>query len=151
MCDDAFITVRAVQNLLAGRCFAFNGDERVMGFTSPPWAVLLIVPRKIASDPFFTPMLLNAFVAMFGAWLLVYRTGSNRALALLAAVLLAFSRAFVDFSTSGLENSLIYAMLGLFAIEVFRERPRLDRLGLWASLLWATRMDSVLIGAPCIV
>lgn len=39
MCDDAFITMRAVDNLIHGRGFVYNAGERVLGFTNPLWAL----------------------------------------------------------------------------------------------------------------
>ena len=40
-CDDAFITFRAVDQLLAGHGPVFNAGERVQVFTHPLWFLLL--------------------------------------------------------------------------------------------------------------
>ncbi|MBN97985.1 MAG: hypothetical protein CME16_01875, partial [Gemmatimonadetes bacterium] len=39
--DDAFITLRYAQNLASGDGLVFNLGERVEGFTSPLWTLLL--------------------------------------------------------------------------------------------------------------
>ena len=39
--DDAFISLRYAANLLAGHGLVFNPGERVEGFTSPLWTLLL--------------------------------------------------------------------------------------------------------------
>jgi hypothetical protein len=41
ICDDSFITLRYAQNLAEGHGLVFNLNERVEGFTSPLWTILL--------------------------------------------------------------------------------------------------------------
>jgi len=61
------------------------------------------------------------------------------------------SQAFVDYSTSGLENPLSYLLLVLLAETATRDRPRPFRVVLLGSLLYLNRMDLALLVAPVIL
>ena len=68
------------------------------------------------------------------------------------------ARAFVDYSTSGLENPLSNLLLVAFVALLFRSsearvtsRARLTRVGMVASLLYLARPDNVLLVAPALV
>jgi arabinofuranosyltransferase len=71
------------------------------------------------------------------------------------AGLLLFSHAFVDFSTSGLENPLscllLVALVALFLNEHVDRRRWLTGLWLLASLLYLTRPDDVLLALPVVL
>jgi len=150
MCDDAFITVRAVDNLFHGHYFAYNADERVQAFTNPLWALMLVVPVGLFGAPFWGPVLTGIVVSGITVALLVGKVATNRTIGTLAILLLCFSRSFVDFSTSGLENPLTNLLLVLLSIELFRERVRLGILGFYASLAFVNRMDTLLLTLPII-
>src|SRR5512133_1044314 len=144
--DDAFITMRAVDHLVHGRGFVYNAGERVLGFTNPLWALLLTVPYVLVQDPYFTPILASVAVSgLFGA-LLVFRAARDYRVGALVLVAVCFSRSFVDFSTSGLENPLTHLLLGLFFLEFLNSEQRSPmRLTLFASLLIVNRFDTVLM------
>lgn len=149
--DDAYFTFRTVENTVAGEGLRFNILERVQAYTHPLWMLCLVVPRGLGLSCFWSAMLLSfAFTAALGLLLARARPAGIGALPLL---LLASSKAFVDFSTSGLENPLGHLLLVLFCLMWVggaMERPRVWPLGLVASLMICNRMDTVLLVGPAL-
>jgi arabinofuranosyltransferase len=150
MCDDAFITLRAVDNLVNGRGFVFNVGERVQGFTNPLWALLVAIPYSISKEPFVTTVMMGVgFSTLFGA-LLVFGAPDRR-VGSLVLFLLCFSKAFIDFSTSGLENPMSHVLLIGLAAAFFAERQSMLLVSLLASLCWVNRFDSIMMAAPMVL
>jgi len=150
--DDGFITMRAVDHLLEGRGFVYNAGERVLGFTNPLWALLLAVPYLFVRDPYWAPVIASIAVAGVTAFYIAFRSAKDCRVGALVLMALTFSRSFVDFSTSGLENPLSHLLLVLFYVEFFRkEGSSLGRLSLFAALLLINRFDLVPLYLPPLV
>src|SRR5262245_9920784 len=109
-CDDAFITFRVVEQLLAGNGPVYNIGERVQVFTHPLW--LLVLSGWAAAGGSLHPgaMALSLVVFAAGVAALVWAF-RDRPLTL-AIVLVAFlcSRAAMDYATSGLETPASFAL-----------------------------------------
>lgn len=150
--DDAFITMRAVDHLFHGRGFVYNAGERVLGFTNPLWALLLTVPYTFIRDPYFAPIVGSVVVSALFGMLLVFRSGKDYRVGALVLIALCFSRSFVDFSTSGLENPLTHLLLALFCIEFLKgEGFSLLRFTFIASLAVVNRFDTLPLLVPALV
>ncbi|NCB37545.1 MAG: hypothetical protein EOM80_02140 [Erysipelotrichia bacterium] len=107
VCDDAFIIFRSIEQLFAGNGPNWNPHERVQAYTSPLWFWVLAAMRVFSADHFFNVIMVS-FVAFLIFFMLLYRyfgAGSSLATFLLVA---AGSSAFIDFTTSGLENAIAY-------------------------------------------
>lgn len=153
LCDDAYITYRTVDNLVNGYGPVWNTDERVQGFTNPLWMLLLSLFHLFSGEVFFTAHLLQIVLSLATALILVYKVSLTRFHASAALTALILSKAFVDFSSSGLENALIHLTLVSFYAVYFGRRTsrRLLYLSLLASAGMLTRMDtSLLIIVPLI-
>lgn len=149
--DDALITLRSVLNVTHGFGLTFNIAERVQTFTHPLWMMLLTGAYLIAGNVYIATFALSISTSVLVFWIALRRAASPAQMAIVAVVLLC-SRAFVDFSTSGLENPLANLLLAVFALAAAgRARPPLLRLWLLASLLYLTRPDDVLLVAPALV
>ncbi len=152
--DDAEITLRTVLNVTHGFGLTFNVAERVQTYTHPLWMGLLTLGYLVIGNVYVTMFAAGMICSGLAFWLVVRRAASSFQ-AIAAAVVLLFSLAFVDFSTSGLENPLAnLLLLGLVAVLVntTMDRPRwLMLLCTIASLLYLTRPDAVLIVAPLLV
>jgi arabinofuranosyltransferase len=153
--DDALITLRTVLNVTHGFGLRFNIDERVQTFTHPLWLAVVTAAYYVTSNVYFAAFLSSVLLAVYAFWTAVNRAATTWQAAAVVVVLL-FSRAFVDFSTSGLENPLSYVLLAWFVVTFLRthepqpDRPRrlVARLWLIASLLYLTRPDDVVLVAP---
>jgi len=150
LCDDAYLTLRTVDQFLHGNGLRWNAAERVQAYTHPLWMFALAAASAVTREMFLTPMLLGVAVSTAAAALLAFGVARTAAGGAIALLLLAFSRAWVDYATSGLENPLSHLLLFAFAAEFLREpRPRrLLRLSLLASLAATNRLDSALLFAP---
>jgi hypothetical protein len=113
--DDAFIALRAVHNFASGNGLVSNPGERVQGFTSPFWTLLLALPYTLTREPYFSTLGLSVLVSAGAVGWLAFRASSSAAVGALAVSILAMSRAFTDYSTSGLENPLTHLLLVVFA------------------------------------
>jgi arabinofuranosyltransferase len=150
--DDAYITFRVVDNFVNGYGLTFNPDERVQAYTHPLWTLLLSVLYAVTSDLFFTTLIVSyAFCALAIAVALRHLGEIWRGAVFLG--LLLSSKAFVDYTSSGLEYPLSYLLLVLFycrffAVTTDRTAPPLRDLvwlGLIASLAFLNRSDSILL------
>lgn len=159
MSDDALITLRTVLNVTHGFGLRFNILERVQTYTHPLWLGVVTAAYYLTSNVYFAAFASSILLSAIAFWLGVTRAASAWQAAVVVVILL-FSRAFVDFSTSGLENPLSYVLLAAFvgifvSVEENPERrsPRraLTLLWLTTSLLYLTRPDDVLLVAPLLV
>lgn len=151
--DDAYITLRVVDNTLRGFGPRWNVAERVQVFTHPLWFLLLTLALAVVRQPFYAA-LAAGFAASLATVGIVARRFAARDLWVASGLVaaLALSRAFVDFSTSGLENPLTHLLLAIFALVAIDEGPWSDRrlacASCLAGLLTLNRMDAVLLAAP---
>ena len=153
--DDALITLRTALNLANGWGPGFNVTEAVQAYTHPLW-FLLWVGIGTFTDQWILGILV-ASVALTGlaVGLLVWRA-ETVARVILATGLLVLSNAFVEYATSGLENPLAYALIGLLMALTLGPGPGTGRsalawaaaLGLGVGALILTRYDlALLLGA----
>lgn len=149
--DDAAITLRTVLNVTHGFGLTFNIAERVQTYTHPLWMGLLTIGYLLSGNVYVTTFAAAMICSIVAFWMVVTRAGSPIQ-AVAAAIVLLFSGAFVDFSTSGLENPLSNLLLVAF-VAVFLNNP-MDR-GRWLTAVWGlgaflylTRPDAVLIVVP---
>lgn len=152
VCDDAFITLRTVDNFVEGYGLRWNVAERVQSFTHPLWMMLLVPLHALFREPLIT-LLVPAFAAsLSAAALIAFGPGQLRRSAAVALVAAVGSRAFVDYSTSGLEDPLTHLLLIGLILTVGERGPGSERrlllAGLLAGLCVLNRMDTLLLLAP---
>jgi arabinofuranosyltransferase len=151
--DDAFITYRCVNNLVQGHGFGFNADERVQAFTHPLWA-LLHVPIQAFSDNIYYPAIFFSMLVSMLVMLLVWRLPLPGFQKLLLAAAMILSKAYIDFSSSGLENPLSHLLaLGFFAcwISDLETKRKILLISLIAGLSVFNRMDTLLLYLPALL
>lgn len=146
--EDAFITLRHVENFINGDGPVFNVNERVEGYSHPLWFAILSLFRWMGMSPkasVILPGLFFSFAALYILFFGIHFPGSKKDLPGLnpAAVILIGTSAFIDFGTSGLETSLSYFFIVVFAKFLAEERWKSQpaKLGLIVSLLVLTRPD----------
>ncbi len=153
-CDDTFITLRYVENYLAGEGFVYNAGEYVEGYTHFLWLVLLTFAGLLGVDPLDASLALGlaslaGVLAVFSV--ISYKLNARR-LALFVpftALALAANHDFVVWATGGLETMfLTFLFAAAFYIYFFSGRARRLRLfGTGALLILAalTRPDAALV------
>lgn len=152
--DDALITFRTVENWVNGHGLRWNVDERVQTFTHPLWLFLVAAVRAAGGDLFYAVIALSVTLSALAAAILVATTNRGPLTAAALLLLLASSRAFVDYSTSGLESPLTHLLLaGLAFCWLRTEDPhrRCLRCALLVGLLLTNRMDLLWISLPVLL
>ena len=151
--EDAFITFRAVDNLLAGHGPVWNIGERVQVYTHPLWYLLLSIGTALTGSSFYVSLLLSWLCLVGIAWIIsrLIRTQMQNQWGWLAVAILAVSRAFTDYSSSGLENPLVHLLMCLYVWFWLSERPLQQRFfttSLIYGLVYITRPDGIFLLTP---
>lgn len=154
-CDDAFISYRYAQNLVAGDGLVFNVGEAVEGYSNFLWTLLLAAAQLLGVSPEQSSVALG--LLSYAAILGVLGWGSARAAgdgAWLPVGALCYAGVLHGriFATSGLETSLFTALLtgGALALVEARGQRGYALAGLLAALGLLTRPEGgllVLVGA----
>ncbi|WP_445167592.1 flagellar motor control protein ZomB [Mycolicibacterium sp. Dal123E01] len=140
--DDGLIVLRTVRNLLAGNGAVFNAGERVESNTSTLWTFLnyfgALVGGPVRLE--YVALTLALVLSVAGVVLVMIGTArlfapglqGRRALLLPAGALVYIAIPPArDFATSGLENGLVLAWIGLlwWMMVAWSQEPRLQRSG----------------------
>lgn len=149
--DDAYIPIRTVDNLLNGYGLRWNIDERVQVFTDPFWTFLTAACYAVTHEIFITTIVLCIVTSLCAVGVLIKLGSASAAAAIVSLVALISSKAFVDYTTSGLENPLNYLLVGLFSVILLRgpvTRRTFNYLILLYALVGFNRLDLLLLLLP---
>lgn len=150
--EDAFITFRVIDNALNGYGLRWNIDERVQVYTHPLWFALQLPLVGFFQDPYYVSLGLSFFCFVLAMVILGASAPRPHWSALLALMALLWSRAFIDYASSGLENPLLYALLALFSWLWLMPENNLQRRTVFlfacTSMLVLTRPDAMVFVLP---
>lgn len=146
--EDAFITLRYVENFLDGMGPVFNAGERVEGYTHPLWFAIVSFFRWLglsAKGSVILPGLAASFSALYILFFRIRFAGvpDSGTQLNLGAVILVGTSSFIDFGTSGLETPLSYLLLVVYAKFIAENKWKTQpaSMGLLLALLVLTRPD----------
>ncbi len=151
--DDALITLRTALNITHGWGPGYNATESVQAYTHPLWFLLWVWVGSWTNQWVLGVLTLSLVAVLVAVAILVWRTRSLGRLAVLVALIL-LSNAFIDFTSSGLENPLAFLSVAvLFALSLDKKNAldarRMILLGLTTAAVFLTRFDlAVLIVIP---
>ncbi len=129
--DDAYISFRYAQNLVAGQGLVFNAGERVEGYSNFLWIMMLAVFMRLGLDPSPVAIGLGAILGVATLWL-VYLFAklaslSDSPVPILAVFCLAVDGSFSLWAVSGMETPmfafLVLAAMTAYVWEWNEERP----------------------------
>ncbi len=149
--DDAFITLRTVDNFINGYGLVWNIGEKVQTYTHPLWMLVLSGVYFFTHEAFFTTITVSILLSLTVIYSLVVKNSKHLQISLLISSLLIGSQAFIDYSTSGLENPLTHLLIVLFAVIYFSTLATSKKaiwLSLLASLAMVNRLDTCLLFIP---
>ena len=149
--DDAFITFRTVDNALHGDGLRWNPAERVQTYTHPLWMFLLLATTALAGNPYLGSLGLSFLLSACAVVLLLRAAHGRTWPSVFALISVTWSSAFVDYSTSGLENALSHALLAWLLTECANPADRRRgaiRRGTIVSLIGTTRLDLLVLAGP---
>jgi arabinofuranosyltransferase len=157
ICDDAFITFRVADNVLSGFGPRWNVDERVQAYSNPLWLLLFLPVYAVVGSPYVAAVML-AVLCTTAALLLFARGASSSQLVTLGMAVCMTSKAFIDYSTSGLENPASYALLaalagciGSYPASAGQPHFHLFFIALICGLLALNRLDGVILALPTLL
>ena len=151
--DDAHIILRTIDNFYHGYGLRWNPAERVQAFTCPLWTLLLSVFYFITGEGYYTTIVVSLAVSLYTVYYVGARAARTVQGAVLGTAVLLLSRAFIDYSTSGLENPLTHLLIAVYCVVAARAAAdksvrSFRRASLIFALLIINRMDTVLLLGP---
>lgn len=152
--DDAYITFRTVDNFVHGYGLTWNPAERVQAYTHPLWMFLLSAFYFFTREIYYTSLSFSMGVSLLAVFFFSLKIPRSTGATLFGSTALLFSRAFIDYSTSGLENPLTHLLLVLFFWIYLQNKSDLKTLfilSLLAALGAFNRLDVILIYLPPLV
>ncbi|TGN03076.1 hypothetical protein [Leptospira dzoumogneensis] len=146
--DDSFISFRVLDHFVNGFGLRWNVAERVQAFTNP-LLILLLSPFYYMYQNIVFWSFFSSFVWGLSAFYFLRKISVSKVSFWLGFGFLLSSRSFVDYSYSGLENSLNYLIEAIFFYLYFKKEeegdPKLPGLVFLASLGIVSRIDFILI------
>jgi arabinofuranosyltransferase len=152
--DDAYITLRMVDNLYHGFGLTWNSGERVMASTHPLWMLVIASTYFAVENPYYLLIILSLAISLFAVYLMIAKLSVTSLNSILGLLLLISSKAVIDYSTSGLENPLTNLIFIIFIIILLNNRKGVNQfllLSLVASLGVLNRYDTILLFLPALI
>ena len=152
--DDALITLRTALNLSHGWGPGFNATESVQAYTHPLWFLLWLGVGTSTGQWIGAIFALSVTFSVLACVVVFWACGSVLRVTV-TLVALVSSSAFIEYSSSGLENPLAYLLVALTVVQSRRvftsSNVRILLFGLTVAGVLLTRLDLVLlIAIPCV-
>jgi len=153
--DDAYITFRTVDNFVNGYGLTWNTSERVETYSNPLWMFLVTIPYFFTDEFYYTSIILSITVSVIAVLIFTFKISKTILGAILGITIFIFSKPFIDYSTSGLENPLTHLILGIFLMVYIKSMKRFSVKTLFLlSIITAfgaiNRLDTVVFFLPCL-
>ncbi len=156
--EDAYITMRTVDNFVNGYGLRWNIRERVQTFTHPLWLIMITAIYVFTREAFYSLIFLSFAVSIAAFYAVVVHFKKHSIGTLVTLTILIFSKAFIDFSSSGLENPATHLLLAVFLLLFlegtdgdFSSGKTVFLLSLLAGLATLNRMDTILFYLPALL
>ncbi|GAB4393724.1 MAG: hypothetical protein Tsb005_13190 [Gammaproteobacteria bacterium] len=155
--DDSFITLRESINFTHGLGISWYPGIRIQAFTHPAWFLLLSTMHYITQEYYYSTLIMS-FVLTFGAISLLYKHAlchNARLVICCSLLLLLTSKAFIDYTSSGLENPLSYFLCAVMLLAVLNNTESIANKQMWlfyisSALLVLNRLDYILLIMPSV-
>ena len=153
--DDAYHAYIMAKNLVDGNGFVYNVGQRATASSCPLFTLVVAFGYLIFRNMFFVSLLINIVFSALAYKILVWDFAKTKRQVIFCFAVLAGSVSFVSYTTSGLENSMLFFLAACFlrlyfSSEVYSGKKMLI-LALLVALIAMTRMDAVLLFAPMAV
>ncbi len=150
ICDDAYITFRTVDNFVNGYGLTWNPGERVQAYTHPLWMFLVSILYFFTNEAFLTSFVLTLLLSFSAVYFGIIKNADNRFNTVFGMIILIFSKAFIDYTSSGLENPLTFLLMAIFVYIFFKYQG--GKKMFWLSIITAlgmlTRLDNAIFFLP---
>ena len=153
--DDAYHAYIMAKNLVEGNGFVYNAGERATASTCPLFTLVIACGYFVFRNMFLVSLLI-CIIFSTAAYVIVLRNFcKTRWQVMIAFCTLVGSMSFISYTTSGLENCMLFFLAALFLKYYFADRlygaRKMFILAILISLIAMTRMDAVLMFIPMIL
>ena len=150
--DDSYHAYIMAKNLVDGNGFVYNIGQRATATTCPLYTLVVAAGYFVIRDMFFVSLLINIVFSSIAFKILVWDFCKTKRQIIACLFVLIGSVSFVSYTTSGLENSMLF-LLGACYAKVYFSAERFGAkkmfiLAILVALIAMTRMDAALIFAP---
>ena len=153
--DDAYHAYIMAKNLVEGNGFVYNIGERATASSCPLFTLVIACGYLVFRNMFLVSLLICVLFSTFAYVIVLKSFCHNTRQVILAFMSLIGSMSFVSYTTSGLENCMLFFLTALFMKYYFKDSrydgKKLFILALLISLIAMTRMDAVLMFIPMIL
>ena len=153
--DDAYHSYVMAKHLADGKGLVYSTGYRTTASTCPLLTLFQAAVFLFTGSADICGLLLGLLFSGAAAWILFFRICTKPVMVFCSLGLLVSSRCFMSFTTSGLENSLLFFLGAVFFALYFRHglfgKRQLLVLAVLMSLLAMSRTDSVLVFVPMAV
>ncbi len=153
--DDAYHAYVMAKHLVEGNGFVYNIGERASASSCPLFTLIIACGYFIFRNMFLVSLLICIIFSSLAAHIVLYDFCRTKKQVIYISILLLGSVSFVSYTTSGLENSLLFFLAALFYRSYYSRESytakRLLYMGFLVSLIAMTRMDAVLMFVPAIL
>ena len=153
ICDDAYHAFIMARNLVEGKGFVYNIGERVNASTCPFYTLIVALFYAISGNMYMSGTISCILLSAAAIGILLFCVCKRKPF-LIACVgmVMLFNRSFISYTTSGLENAMLFFLAALFCLMLFGNKKykmgKLIGMALTVGITAGTRMDSVLIYVP---
>ena len=153
--DDSYHAYIMAKNLVDGNGFVYNVGQRATASTCPLFTLVVAAGYFVIRDMFFVSLLINIVFSALAFNILLKGYCRTKRQIIFCLLVLIGSASFVSYTTSGLENSMLF-FLGACFLKIYLSHERYDTknmllLAFLVSLVAMTRMDAVLLFVPMAV
>jgi len=153
--DDAYHAYVMAKNLVLGDGFVYNVGERASATSCPLFTLIIAFGYFFIRKMFVVSLLICILFSGLAYKILCHDFCRTKKQVFLAFIILLGSFIFISYTTSGLENCLLYFLSALFLKYYFKTETYNGRtlfiMAILISLIAMTRMDSVLMFIPMII
>ena len=153
--DDAYHAYIMAKNLVEGNGFVYNVGQRATASSCPLFTLVVALGYFVIRDMFFVSLLINIVFSALAYKILVWNFAKTKNQVIFCFAVLVSSISFVSYTTSGLENSMLFFLAACFLKVYFSselyDSKKMLLLAILVALIAMTRMDAVLLFAPMAV
>jgi len=153
--DDSYHAYAMAKNLVDGNGFVYNIGERASASSCPLFTLVIAFGYFFIRHMFLVSILICVIFSAVAYSIVVHSFCTDRRQVILAFLVLICSSSFMSYTTSGLENSMLFFLAALFLKKYFSSEKynasKMLYLAVLISLIAMTRMDAVLMFVPMIL
>ncbi|MDD3416632.1 MAG: hypothetical protein PHY47_22015 [Lachnospiraceae bacterium] len=152
--DDAYHGYVMSKHLVEGNGLVYNIGERASASSCPLFTLIISAAYFMTREMYFTSIFVCVAFSSAAFYIVIYKLCKNKEQVFFSLAALIGSSAFVSYTTSGLENSLLFFLCTLFLKLYFDNETytgkQLLSMALVFSAVALARMDAVLMLIPMI-